>query len=78
MLISTWGVKKCIGGVALSIDRAPRESPLSLYVPPWLPPSLLGITPVDGIIGPGLSKSIPCLRKKKYILLLKIIAYTGC
>ena len=63
MLISTWGVKKCIGGVALSRDRAPKESPLSLYVPPWLPPSLLGIIPEVGIIGPGLSKSIPCLER---------------
>lgn len=28
--ISTCGVKKCMGGVALSVDRAPVESPESL------------------------------------------------
>lgn len=32
MDISTCGVRKCIGGVALSTDLAPIESPLSLYV----------------------------------------------
>nr|CAD7262836.1 unnamed protein product [Timema shepardi] len=68
--ISTCGVRKCMGGVALSADLAPIESPLSLYVAAMLklqltsrgeqfPPGIIEET--LGPLGPGLSKSMPCL-----------------
>jgi len=64
--ISTWGVRKCIGGVALLSERLPPiESPLSLQAPLVLTfPLLYSIwfVKVEFItLTPGLSRSIPCL-----------------
>lgn len=61
MEISTCGVRKCIGGVALSVDLLPVLSPLSDKGAggTFSPEQLLNID-VE-LFGPGLSKSIPCL-----------------
>lgn len=48
-----------MGGVALSADRAPVLSPLSLQAPPAF--ALPSPTPLLLPVGPGLSRSIPCL-----------------
>lgn len=55
-----------MGGVALSADRAPVLSPLSLQAPPAfaLPSPTPLLLPVDG---PGLSRSIPCLSNSQPI-----------
>lgn len=66
--ISTCGVRKCIGGVALSVDRA--ESPLSLNAALLAAAANAGNKCAefdcsnannkdDGVPDPGLSKSIP-------------------
>lgn len=57
-----------MGGVALSADRAPVLSPLSLQAPPAfaLPSPTPLLLPVDG---PGLSRSIPCLSNSQPIYL---------
>lgn len=67
--ISTCGVRKCIGGVALLSERLPPiESPLSLQAPLVLKLPLLksiGTWFADvELITPllGLSRSIPCLK----------------
>lgn len=63
MLISTCGVRKCIGGVALSVDLAPVESPESLKFAALLllPPVTLTDTLLvkllrDVVIDPSMGK----------------------
>lgn len=71
--ISTWGVRKCIGGVALSTDRI--ESPESLnaltaFMAARAGSRLAGLcwssarSSDEGVPGPGLSRSMPCRLKK--------------
>lgn len=70
-------MRKCIGGVPLSVDR--NESPLSLYADEacawaaaatswgsnWLAfGESRARSREDGAPGPGLSRSMPCLLKK--------------
>jgi len=68
MDISTWGVRKCMGGVALSVERLPVLSPLSDKGAEGIasPDVQLFIMDVE-LFGPGLSKSIPCLQIIRYI-----------
>lgn len=70
--ISTWGVRKCIGGVALLSERLPPiESPLSLQaplvliLPQSIPIWFFGVLKTHT---PGLSRSIPCLKIFKKII----------
>lgn len=64
MDISTCGVRKCMGGVALSADRFPVLSPLSDRGAEDIasPGEQLDINEVE-LFGPGLSKSMPCLKR---------------
>jgi len=69
MDISTWGVRKCMGGVALSVERFPVLSPLSDKGAEGIAsPDVQLFIMDEELFGPGLSKSIPCLwRMKKEI-----------
>ena len=68
MDISTCGVRKCIGGVALSAERLPVLSPLSERGAAAIasPVEQLFIKDVE-LFGPGLSRSMPCLQNEKAI-----------
>lgn len=70
MDISTCGVRKCMGGVALSADLFPVLSPLSESGAEDMasPGEQLFISEVE-LLGPGLSRSIPCLKNIKSICL---------
>lgn len=68
MDISTCGVKKCIGGVALSADLFPVLSPLSDRGAEGMisPDEQLFKSELE-LLGPGLSRSMPCLQQRNCI-----------
>jgi hypothetical protein len=66
MDISTWGVRKCMGGVALSVERFPVLSPLSDKGAEGIAsPDVQLFIMDEELFGPGLSKSIPCLWRRE-------------